>query len=686
MIHLFTSEKDVKRRVLVAIAALSVSMNCHPAVAGLVAHFPFDGDLRDASGNGNDGAFFGGSATYEESFDGNPVGAVTLDGVDDHIRITQASDLPLTTNTDFAITGWVKGNPGQSAQRIFAEASISDPIPLYAVGSSGSAAPDGIDVLVRDGSGTVVVDHETADTSFDGTWHHFALIDAGGELSFYIDGVIQPNSPSYTRPALAPDVTALGAVLRSTGESHFGGSLDDVRLFNDAIGFVTNTDDSGPGSLREAIANAKIGSTITFAPALSGATLILASGPIQIDKDLRIDASVLPEGFTISGGGTGSNHRVVEIMSGGHTVAFECLTITGGNANEGGNGNLGGGIFNNGGTLTLESTTVSDNRSIDASGGGIFNNGGILILRRCAVHGNHAVNASGGGIYNNSGSVTLENTTLAGNHADLDGGGVFNFGGSVGAENATLSANHAVRDGGGICNIETAVGGGTLLFRNTIVAGNLASLSEDIGMIGGSITETGANILNAAIPWLAPLGKYSGSMLTMPPLPGSPVIDAGAPSILATDQLGRSRSLDGDGADGPGPDIGAVEYDPGMDQERFWGVDIDGDGAAAGVEQAMGTNPAIPDGADAKAFAVGAPGSLPRVIRFGLNADAVPGTVYIVKRSEDLEVFAEIYRFDGTTENAVSGIEVDRTANRITLTDLDASEADVFYRLEVPLP
>ncbi|PYL35769.1 MAG: hypothetical protein DMF38_03945 [Verrucomicrobia bacterium] len=49
---------------------------------------------------------------------------------------------------------------------------------------------------------------------------------------------------------------------------------------------VTNTNDSGPGSLRQAILNASSGDTINFAPSVT--TVTLTSGELVIDKNLTI--------------------------------------------------------------------------------------------------------------------------------------------------------------------------------------------------------------------------------------------------------------------------------------------------------------------------------------------------------------------------------------------------------------
>src|SRR5277367_670828 len=104
---------------------------------------------------------------------------------------------------------------------------------------------------------------------------------------------------------------------------------------------VTNSADSGPGTLRSAITNAASGAVITFDPGLSGATITL-SNTLTINTNLTIDASALPGGLQINGNGS------VQIFNVAYTtnVFLNSLTITNGYSN------AGGGILNYG-TLTL---------------------------------------------------------------------------------------------------------------------------------------------------------------------------------------------------------------------------------------------------------------------------------------------------------------------------------------------
>ena len=62
----------------------------------------------------------------------------------------------------------------------------------------------------------------------------------------------------------------------------------------------------------------------------------------------------------------------------------------------------------------------------DDGGGGIFNNGGTLSVDDCSIHGNRATgtSGSGGGIFSLDGDVTVATTSLDGNTASRAGGGV----------------------------------------------------------------------------------------------------------------------------------------------------------------------------------------------------------------------------------------------------------------------
>ena len=347
--------------------------------------------------------------------------------------------------------------------------------------------------------------------------------------------------------------------------------LDDIQLNSPFV--VLNTNDAGAYSLREALAIAPSGSTITFDPSLSGQTILLAS-TLNITTNLTIDASALSGGIQINGNGS------VEIFNvlAGSMVVMNSLTITNGNSSV---NRTAGGIYNVG-ALTLNNSTISGNTasSFISLGAGIYN-GGSLWLNQCNLSGNISKNSGAyGGAINNSGTLTVNQCTLSGNSAG-NGGGIFN-GGTLTVNQSTFSGNSAPA-GGGIANEGTltlnqsTMSGNTggiestfsspVTVNNSIVTGNSATSVPDISVIiplicgGSNIVQTLSGSFTGSAPitnipaQLAPLGNYGGPTPTMPPLPGSPAIGAGSTNgnTFTTDQRGYPRTQNGL------IDIGAVE-------------------------------------------------------------------------------------------------------------------------------
>jgi len=271
---------------------------------------------------------------------------------------------------------------------------------------------------------------------------------------------------------------------------------------------VTNVADSGPGTLRQAVTDAISGDSITFAANLSGQTITLTNGQIAINKNLTIDGSTLAGGIRIDGHGTS---RIFSAAS-GTTNVLNSLTLANGYASTG-FGSVGygvGGAIAAGGSLNLTRCTLVGNTTTGTAGGIFCDAGSAMMMAQCTLTGNSAANAGGIGSYS---ALTVLQSTITGNSAG-NGGGIYNL--------------------------------GTLALTNSIVAGNTPN-----NFAGNPIIGTG-NLTNGS-PLLASLGNYGGATPTMPPLPGSPAIDAAATSSFNTDQRGFPRPV------GSAVDIGAVE-------------------------------------------------------------------------------------------------------------------------------
>src|SRR6476646_7807670 len=357
---------------------------------------------------------------------------------------------------------------------------------------------------------------------------------------------------------------------------------------------VTNTNDSGPGSLRQALAVAHDGDSITFA--VSG-TITLTSGGLGVTKNVTIsgpgadqlsidgnqtdfvfgvdpDKTATISGLTIRNGQAGlgnvgtltvsncavsGNSSGVSNVANGQASTNATLTI----ANSIISDNSGPGIYNfafmGSATITILSSKLTGNR------GGIFTRGfeggTNVTVSNSTVSGNSA--DLGGGIYSYWSAVTIVNSTLSGNSAETSGGGIYAEGPLVEISNSTISGNSAGTTGGAIFNntsgyvrIENSTlsgnsagsGGGVYTVSGVDVSNTILNAGvsgENIFNNGGVVTSYGYNLssddgggyLNGpgdrihTDPLLGPLQDNGGLTFTHALLRGSPAIDAGDPNF-----------------------------------------------------------------------------------------------------------------------------------------------------------
>ncbi|MDY6784398.1 MAG: CHAT domain-containing protein [Cyanobacteriota bacterium] len=263
-----------------------------------------------------------------------------------------------------------------------------------------------------------------------------------------------------------------------------------------------------------------------------------------------------------AGGGGGAGLGGAIFVNTGGTVVVEGSTFSentaaggsggigafGGDDSGAAGGGFGGVIFTNAGAnAEVLNSTLSGNGADD--GGGVYNLGGTTTLQRNAIANNTAI-SSGGGVFANGGTMTLQNNTIANNTATTGGGGIYNSDGTTTLRNNTIAENTA-NTGGGI-----AINGGTVDIGNTIVAGNTTSsgapdvagilASQGFNLVqnrAGSSGYVASDLPDGTNPLLAPLGNYGGSTSTYALLPDSPALDVGndALAALPTDQRGAIR-------------------------------------------------------------------------------------------------------------------------------------------------
>ncbi|MCC9602648.1 dockerin type I domain-containing protein [Stieleria sp. JC731] len=351
---------------------------------------------------------------------------------------------------------------------------------------------------------------------------------------------------------------------------------------NPSLFVTTNLDvvDSRDGltSLREAInfANSRLTKdTITFDPSLSGSTIQLTEGGIELSFTVTI-IGLGADKLKISGN---NQFRVfTETSSDPIDVTITDVTIADGFTPAG----VGGSAFLSEGSDAFFHRVVMTGNASNGNGSTLHMREGRLEIHDSAIVGN--LGAAAGAIRLLDSNSTIVNSTISNNATS--GIVVFNFGSTadrLSLRNATI-ANNAF---GGVEAVASGDSTTTLEYQNTLFAnngsrGSIRAQGSESGLQGLSIISLGHNILEdtpigdalhaAALgdqretdAKLAPLADNGGPTPTHALQPGSPALNAGN-NALAVDADDNPLQFDqrGEGFDrvfGSSVDIGAFESD-----------------------------------------------------------------------------------------------------------------------------
>jgi CSLREA domain-containing protein len=468
------------------------------------------------------------------------------------------------------------------------------------VGNTATSAPGGIVAVAQTAGNTssVVVRSTIVSGNTPG---NLAAVSVGGTASIQTAGFNVSDDYNGAFVPLASDITA--ATVRLAPLSLYGGTTPTHALLHGSVAIdagdassqsadqrrlprvfgpsadigavemrpsvVVNANDSGAGSLRDAILASNVANDlddIVFdASVFNGPrTITLTSGQLPISNPLNVigpGANLL----TVSGNRAS---RVFVVTS--RTVAtLSGLTISSGVGDDGAGirsegrlnvshaaitGNtasgFGGGIFGTFGAQTsIERSTISGNTSganvADGTGGGIAH-AGTLLLTDSTISGNRTSsgNTNGGGVLT-SGAAHIVNSTIASNSTTgaASAGGVSVVDGSLTLRNTMIADN-----GSGAALPDVRIRNGTVNSRGFNLIGNPGSLT--------AFNQTGDQVGSSATPLnprLAPLALYGGNTPTHALLNGSPALNTGNVPGAFRDQRGVARGL------GTIADIGAVE-------------------------------------------------------------------------------------------------------------------------------
>ena len=214
-------------RNVTLILLLSIScFSCISLTKGLVAHYPFNGNTKDESGNSLNGSVVGAKLTQDRN--GNNYSAYSFDGLNDRIVIDKNS---LFENQQFSISAWFMAEKDTGTV-------ISLSVPPNGKNNSGYnvAIIDGLPRGTSNiGSGIWAIALSDSPTSLN-EWHHIVFTYDGINLELYLDNelivdVEQPHVVNYSEH----NPINIGTYASSAGGTWFTGKIDDIRIYNRAL-------------------------------------------------------------------------------------------------------------------------------------------------------------------------------------------------------------------------------------------------------------------------------------------------------------------------------------------------------------------------------------------------------------------------------------------------------------------
>jgi hypothetical protein len=288
---------------------------------------------------------------------------------------------------------------------------------------------------------------------------------------------------------------------------------------------VTNCDDSGPGSYRDAVSNAVSGDTIDLTSTPCSVITLTTGDVITAANDLTLQG---PGALflTISGGYT---YRPLEHIGTG-VLNVNDLSISDGHKYlaDGGTGTPNGGCIYSAGVANLSYSLVKYCSAVSADttsgvhGGGVFGQNGVVLVGTTILGNTAEATANvayGGGVYT-PGYLDVINSTINGNYTHssttfAEGGGAmvgcfYHGGGPATIKYSSIEGNQAIHygEGGGLYFT------GEVDIQNTTISGNLADYAA-----GGVILKAGSkltqpwSITNSTIASNGPTERIGGLIL-----------------------------------------------------------------------------------------------------------------------------------------------------------------------------
>jgi hypothetical protein len=200
-----------------------------PYAGGLVAYYPMENNVNDATGNGHDGVFMAdpnaGDPNFVEGLVCNGM-ALDLDGVNDYVDCGYD---PVFDFTDqMTVSAWVTIRSIPTAWM----AATAKGEYAWRLGNANMDPRFHFGITIWNAPDTASVDATTA-VGYD-EWHHIAGVYDGASINVYLDGELDGSAPT-TEPIGVNDKNVFIGDNPDAIGRYWDGLVDEVKIFGRAL-------------------------------------------------------------------------------------------------------------------------------------------------------------------------------------------------------------------------------------------------------------------------------------------------------------------------------------------------------------------------------------------------------------------------------------------------------------------